>query len=321
MRRALFDLVPTPSWTIVMTCGVVSIDLSLAHQPVLSAILLWFTAAVWVLLTCALGVPLVLPGGRLWREAASPAVLTIVAATAVLGSRLALGGYRALAAVLLILAAIEWAVLTGPVLRRWVTPTVGISFVAGVAADSLALLSGTLAAPYGSRWLCWVALLLILVALALYGFAVARFDWKQLLSGRGDHWIAGGALAISALSAARVTEAASTLNLFNHRALMVGTLVLWCAAMAWLPVLIVAEIVKPRLNYGLSRWATGFPIGMYAACSFVVGEVTGITGIVGFARVWTWIAAAATLLLLAGLFRSLGRADTSVLARTSPRAS
>ncbi|WP_127503929.1 hypothetical protein [Actinoplanes solisilvae] len=297
--------VPTTSWTIVMTCGVVSIDLSLAHQPVLSAILLWFAAAVWVLLTGVLGLPLIFERGRLAREAASPGVLTIVAATAVLGSRLALGGYRIVAAVLLAVAAVECAVLIGPVLRRWVTPTVGISFVAGVAADSVALLSGTLAMPYRARWLVFVALALVLVALGLYAFAAARFDVRQLLTGRGDHWIAGGALAISALSAARATQAADALGLFDHEALTVGALVLWCAAMAWLPVLIVAEIARPRVSLGLPRWATGFPIGMYAACSFVVGEVTGITGIVDFARGWTWVAVAATVLLLAGLARGL----------------
>jgi hypothetical protein len=31
------DLVPTTAWTIVMTCGVVSIDLSANHQALLSA--------------------------------------------------------------------------------------------------------------------------------------------------------------------------------------------------------------------------------------------------------------------------------------------
>jgi hypothetical protein len=85
---------PTTSWTIVMTSGVVSIDLALAHQPVLSAIMLWFAAGVWVFLTGVLGLPLLFQRGRWWREAASPAVLTIVAATAVLGSRLVIGGHR-----------------------------------------------------------------------------------------------------------------------------------------------------------------------------------------------------------------------------------
>jgi hypothetical protein len=42
---------------------------------------------------------------------------------------------------------------------------------------------------------------------------------------------------------------------------------------------------------------------MYAACSFATGQVTGITGIAGFGRVWTWVAFPVSLLVLAGLFR------------------
>ena len=53
----------------------------------------------------------------------------------------------------------------------------------------------------------------------------------------------------------------------------------------------------------MRRWATVFPLGMYAACSFTVGRVTGLTGITSFGQVWTWVAFAATLVVLAGLFR------------------
>jgi hypothetical protein len=42
---------------------------------------------------------------------------------------------------------------------------------------------------------------------------------------------------------------------------------------------------------------------MYAACSFAVGQVTGITGIGVFARVWTWLAVTVSLFVLAGLIR------------------
>lgn len=113
---------------------------------------------------------------------------------------------------------------------------------------------------YRSRRLRVVAILLVLVGLSLSCFAAARFDLGQVLSGRGDHWVAGGAPAISALSAARVTETADVLRLFGrqHQVLTTGTLVLWCAAMVWLPVLIVGEIVRPRPRVSLPRWATAF---------------------------------------------------------------
>src|SRR6202012_865912 len=129
-----------------------------------------------------------------------------------------------------------------------------------------------------------------------YVFTLARFDLRQLLRGHGDHWIAGGALAISALSAGQITEAAAALGQFSHQhqVLSTGTLVLWCLALAWLLPLIISEVVRPRLSYDIRRWATVFPLGMYPACSFTVGQVAGVSAITNFARVQTWVAFAAT---------------------------
>ena len=78
---------------------------------------------------------------------------------------------------------------------------------------------------------------------------------------------------------------------------------LWCLATAWLFPLIAGEVLRPRLSYDVRRWATVFPLGMYAACSFTTGQVTGISGIAGFGHVWTWVAFAVSLVVLAGLFR------------------
>jgi tellurite resistance protein TehA-like permease len=297
-------MVPLASWTIVMSCGVVSIDLSLDHQAVLSAILLWFSAAVWLLLAVMMAVALACRSDRLRREATSPVALAAVAATAVLGTRFAQRGWHLAAEVLLALAATGWAALLVPVLAHWTTPTTGTSFVAGVATDGLAVLSATLAIPYRAGWLVAAAIVFLLLGLALYVFTLARFDWHQLLSGYGDHWVAGGALAISALSAGLISKAASALGRAGpgHRVLSTGALVLWGLAMAWLPVLVVSEVVRRRLDYDIRRWATVFPLGMYAACSITVGQVARAGGITGFGRVWTWVALAATLLALAGLF-------------------
>jgi tellurite resistance protein TehA-like permease len=298
-------VIPPASWTIVMASGVVSLDLKAEQQPAVSAVLLWFAAAVWLFLAAVLAAPLACQRGRFAREAGSPVTIASVAATAVLGTRLAAQDYRAAAAALLALAAVGWAVLIGPALRHWVTPTTGISFVVGVATDGLGLLSATLAVACRARWLVTAAIVFLLLALVLYIFTAARFDLRQLTSGRGDHWIAGGALAISALTAGRITQAATALGLLTtqHQTLVNGSLVLWCLSVAWLPVLAFFEAVRPRLSYDVRRWATVFPLGMYAACSFTVGQVAGVGGIISFARVQTWVALGATLVVLSGLVR------------------
>jgi tellurite resistance protein TehA-like permease len=73
--------------------------------------------------------------------------------------------------------------------------------------------------------------------------------------------------------------------------------------MVWLFPLAAGEVRWPRLSYDVRRWATVFPLGMYAACSLATGQVTGISGIADFSHGWTWVAFTVSLLALAGLFR------------------
>ena len=303
--KQLLAAIPPASWAVVMGSGIVSIDLCSAHQPVLSAIMLWFAAGVWLLLAVVLGVLLACQRDRFAREASSPVSFTSVAGTAVLGTRLAMQGYHVAATALLAVSGVGWALLLIPVLRHWKTPTVGLSFVLCVATEGLAVLGATLAVSYGARWLISAAVPVLILGLAFYVFTVARFDLRELLTGHGDQWVAGGALAISALAAGNLTEGAAALGQFSqqHQALTTSTLVLWCLAIVWLFPLVTGEILRPRLTYDVRRWATVFPLGMYAACSFATGQVTGSAGIADFGHVWTWVAFTVSLLALAGLFR------------------
>ena len=53
------------------------------------------------------------------------------------------------------------------------------------------------------------------------------------------------------------------------------------------------------LDYEVRRWSTVFPLGMYAASSFVVGAVAHAGAITTFARVWVWIALASWAIVFA----------------------
>ncbi len=286
-----------------MACGIVSTDLSSDHQPVLSAIMLRLAASAWLLLTVVLGTRLAGQRARVAREARSPASLTAVAGTAMLGTRLAGQGYHVAAAALLVVAALGWGLLVLPVLRHWKTPTAGISFVVCVATEGLAVLSTALAIIYRAGWLVSAAVPALVLGLVFYVFTAARYDLRELLTGDGDHWVAGGALAISALAAGKITAAATALGQFTgqHQVLTTSTLVLWCLAVVWLFPLVIAEVLRPRLSYDVRRWATVFPLGMYAASSVATGQVAGISGIAGFGHVWTWVAFTVSLLAFAGL--------------------
>jgi tellurite resistance protein TehA-like permease len=293
------------SGAIVMGTGIVSVALSLDGLQTLSRILLVICAATWILLAALLLARLWRDRERVDRDARSPAALTGVAATEVLGSRLTLLGWHWAGIALLVIALALWLTLLGPVLTHWTVPTVGVSFVLAVATESLAVLSAALAARERAQWLLIAALVPFALGLCFYVFVLSRFDMRQVGRGRGDHWIAGGALAISTLAAGRLTDGAKALSILGSGggALEGLALGLWVLTMLWLPVLLLAELLRPRMGYDLRRWSTVFPLGMYAACSFVVGAAAHAGAITSFARVWVWVALAVWAVVFVGLIR------------------
>jgi Voltage-dependent anion channel len=253
----------------VMATGIVSVDLSHVGWEAVSRALLALAAAIW-LLACV--------RGELGQDFAG------VAATAVLGTRLAELGWSAPAWPLLAGAAALWVAR----LPAWSPHDgSGSDFLVTVATQSLAVL----AAALGGEWLRLVGLALCAGGLALYVLTLVRFDLRELLRGAGDQWIAGGALAITALACAELAH--------HDRALRVASIVLWAAAMAWLPALLAGEALHPRRAGAPARWSTVFPLGMYAAMSFAVSPLAAAGWIHTFARGWTYVAAAAWALVMA----------------------
>jgi len=173
-----------------------------------------------------------------------------------------------------------------------------VSLVLTVSTESLTVLSAALAASEHAHWPLDAAFAPFLLGLAFYAFVISRFDLRQPAVGRGGHWITGGALALSTLAAGRITLAAKALHQLSgiSGTLKVVSLVLWGLTIAWLPVLLAAEVLRPRLHYDVRRWSTVFPVGMYAACSFVVGVVATAPAITDFARIWVWVGVAVWLI-------------------------
>ena len=291
----------------VMATGIVSVDLASDGYETLSRLILGVGTAMWLGLGVLLVAQALLDRPRVQREAASPAALTGAAGTAVLGTRYAELGWRWAGATLLVVAVVLWLVVLGPVLRHWETPTIGVSFVLTVATEALAVLAATLATSDHARWLVYAALALFALGLASYAFVLSRFDWRQLLVGHGDHWVGGGALAISALAAGTIALAAQYLGIIAS-APEVALVVIWAGAVVWLPALLAVEATHARLRYDVRRWATVFPLGMFASCSFVVGDAVGADWMRHFARVWSWVAFAVWLVVLAAAaFIQIGR--------------
>lgn len=297
--RGTIAAVPPGAGAVVMGTGVVSVALLLANFKLLSRILLVVCACVWIALALLVVGRAVGSRSRFHAEACSPAAMTGVAGTAVLGARLVTLGWDWAGQGLLVIAFIFWVGLLAPVLLHWKRPTVGTSFVMTVATQSLAVLAALLATREHAGWLVDAALVGLVLGLLFYAFVLASFDFRQLSVGYGDHWIAGGALAISTLAAARLAVAAQGLQTFAglSSVLETASLVLWALTILWLPALLVFEGLRLRLGYETRRWGTVFPFGMYAACSFVVGSAAGVAAITTFADIWVWVAFAVWLVV------------------------
>ena len=288
-----------------MGTGIVSVALAPDGQEALSRILLAIAGAAWVMLAALLMARARRDHARFRHDVRRPAAFTAVAGTAVLGTRLTQLGWSWAGGALLVVALVLWLGLLGPVLRHWSTATVGASFMLTVGTESLALLASVLALEEHARWLLVASLAPFVVGLGFYLFVARSFDVGELATGHGDHWVTGGALAISTVTAGSIALAADGLGAFGDwgGALTDASVVLWGLTMLWLPILVVAEARWPRTPYDVRRWSTVFPVGMYAACSFVVGTVASAPAITDFARVWVWVAVVVWLTVLVGLAR------------------
>jgi tellurite resistance protein TehA-like permease len=285
-----------------MSTGILSTATQVAGLRLLSVALLVLAG----LAELALGAVLV---GRLltdrsgWRaDAGTPASLTGVAATAVLGGRIASLGWTGIAWVLLAGSALLWLVLLPLVLRHWHVPTVGASFLTCVATEGLAVLAATQGAITGSPQTVAAGVVAFLLGLVLYVVVVARFDWRQLIVGAGDQWVAAGALAISSLAGAELLLAGDRLRLLAgvRQPLGLLDLVLWSVAVVGYAVLLGSEIRWRRWRYDVRRWATVFPMGMTAAASFSVARAERLSAPAVLGHVLLWPALAAWALTAVG---------------------
>jgi tellurite resistance protein TehA-like permease len=293
----------------VMSTGI----LSTAAQSAGLSVLSWALLVLAVLAELVLGVVLV--GGLLTdrqgrlAEARTPAALTGVAATAVIGGRVASLGGTIAAWLLLAVSGLLWLVVLPVVLRHWQIPTVGASFLVCVSTEGLAALAATLGAVAGSRSAVVVASAAFLLGLVLYAFVLARFDWTQLRVGAGDQWVVAGALAITSLAGAQLVLAGDRLRLPGglREPLRLLDLAIWVVAVAGYAVLLGCELRWPRLRYDVRRWATVFPMGMTAASSFAVAQADRLPPLTLFGHVLLWPALAAWGLTVVGASRAGSR--------------
>ncbi|MFD0376252.1 hypothetical protein [Streptomyces sp. NPDC127112] len=302
--RDWWAALPPAAGGAVMAAGILSVGLELTGHGLLSLAALAVAAALWLLLAADFAVRLTADRGRFRAEADTPAALTAVAATTVLGTRLSQLGRPEAAAALLVLAALLWPGLLLSVVRHWRRRMPGGVFLGCVATQGLAVLSAALATAHRLDWLAPAALALFCLGVLLYALALLRFDFREVLGGAGDHWVAGGSLAITALAAAKLTASPAGAAGPAHTVLRSATLTALALSLLWYAVLLAAEVRSPRPRYDIRRWSTVFPLGMTATACLTAAPVTGVASLRPLGEVLLWIAVAACALTCAAFLRS-----------------
>jgi tellurite resistance protein TehA-like permease len=291
-----------------MATGVLSVGLHLGGYGILSRIALVLAGAAWLGLAADVTLQAVWARERLRDQVSSPTALSMVPATTTLGAGVAALDGQPLAGALLALAVALWAVLVPLVVPRWERPMPGAVFLGCVATQGVAVLGAALAATLRVAWLAHGALVFFWLGLAFYLIALWCFAPRQVVTGAGDHWMLGGALAISALAVSELITAAHRGPYLwsndDNGVLRAVTVALLFLALLCYCVLAAAELLRPRLRYDVRRWATVFPLGMTAVAALSAASSVGWPWLRGLGRVLLWIAVAAWFAVFAGAVAS-----------------
>jgi voltage-gated anion channel len=324
--------VPLESFTVVMATGIVAVAARDDHHPAVALVL---TVAAGAGLVALLAWAAVARGmiGRAVAGGANPMERTcglfgFVAAADVVAAQfdpptsglVAACGVAALAAWVVLLPRLAGTVRTSGRATLFAGAR-GSWLLVAVATQSLALVAARLSAvgPGAEAlvvasvvwWVAGVLAYLVTVALVVRRLVRARLSPALLTP---DMWVLMGAVAIAVVAGGSTADALrrvpgfAGLTAVSYPALL-GC---WLVATAWIPLLVAAEARRARARrpgYEPARWATVFPLGMYAvACVTLASFTPAIRGVlIAVSGSMFWVALSAWCLTAAGLLARLRR--------------
>ncbi|MFF4986947.1 tellurite resistance/C4-dicarboxylate transporter family protein [Streptosporangium saharense] len=334
--EAVRDLEPA-YFAMVMATGIISVDTRTMGLNVPSAVLLWVGIAGYAVLLALSGWRLLGCRAEMARDLGDPAkafgFFTFVAATNLLGTRIALDGHLGIAAVFFVVGALCWLVMAylvpwASVLRREglrdLARANGTWFVWVVGGQSVAILAATLehagAGPRDALALFAVAVWSVSMWLYLLVGVVVAFRLMLFQMDPGEltppYWVAMGANAISVVAAARIAgmRGAPAAEVVHDFALHVGVLFWSFATWVFVALLLAGWWRHVRrgvpLRYGPGLWSLVFPLGTYAAASHGLGAATGLGLVTAFGDVEVWFGLLAWVLTFCAMAVYLTRAFT-----------
>ncbi|GAO01853.1 putative membrane protein Rv1735c [Anaeromyxobacter sp. PSR-1] len=318
-------------FALVMATGIVSIVSDLLGLREAATFLFWLNVpaygVLWALFAArALVFPRAL-AADLASHQRGPGFFTAVAATCVLGLQLLLlRGDAAAALALWWVGMLLWCACTYAVFVvlavRDPKPTLGEGInggwlVAVVATQSVVVLGTRTLVPrfpgseavlffLASLWLCGGMLYVWMISLIFYRYMFFRFSPSDLMP---PYWINMGAVAISVVAGTSLAAAAPGSAFLGALLPFVKglTLMFWATATWWIPMLVLLGIWRHggpsriRIAYDPLYWGLVFPLGMYALCTYRLGELFAMPVLPWVARAFATVALAAWLLTALGL--------------------
>lgn len=322
-QRVLRGLNPSV-FAFVMASGIVSTALKNDGQAALSAALLVIGVGGYLGLVVVSAWRLLCWPGRMLADAVGPrgfAFLTFVAASDVLATRLAGGGWWLPAVVLLVVGGVGWVVLgygvplgliADPRRHPSLDQVNGTWFVWVVGTQSVAVAEASLApfapvavlATIGA--VCWAIGLVLYLLLA--GIELARLLVRPVAAPDlvPPYWVFMGAAAITVLAGARLLTVPGGPHLLSRAVLADASLVLWSFC-SWLVPLLVALGVwrhlvrRVPLRYDTALWSIAFPVGMYGVASTQLGHATGTRWLAALGGGEAWVAFAVWLVVFVAM--------------------
>ncbi len=315
-------------FALVMGTGIISVSMHKEGFPWISAILFILAAIGWLVILVISCLRILRHRDLFRADFTDPrrgfGFFTFVAATDVLGTRIALAGYHLLAVALLALGVLSWFVLgyvvpwtavLNPSIRPALTGANGTWFIWVVGSESIAVLAATLQPTVGPgrRSLALIAVFSWSVGVFLYaGVAVLVIARLLLYPLEPEdftpvYWVAMGATAITVLAGSRIVQMADAPMVAATRGLAAGASVLFWAFGTWLiPVLVAGAwwrhiTHRIRLTYDATLWSIIFPLGMYAVASYYLGHVDHLPIVGTIGDIMSWVALAAWTVTFAAM--------------------
>jgi len=335
-------------FAMVMGTGIVSIAMLNHHAYAVSVALLWLAGIEYAVLVTLYLWRLIQFPTAVREDLAEPArafgYFTFVAATDVLGTRLAADQHHVVALVLLAAGwlawllfgyVIPWTAVLGYAGRPVVQFANGTWFIWVVASQSIAVLSAALepAVTVGRRELALLAVFSWSVGVFLYAaagiFVAARMLLYPLRPAdlTPPYWVSMGATAITVVAGARIVQMADAPMVAATRGLIAGASVVFWTFGSWLiPPLIAAGVWRHvvhriPLRYEAPLWSIVFPLGMYGVGGHYLGQADHLPIVKAIGANESWVALGAWVLtfvaMLAHLYRTLIRAPAASYAHAA----